>query len=221
VSAGLEAAVKAGAVGLVLLDDPLTLGLRRQIAESSGQAPTADDIHSQGFYRGRRVNVLRNRSSADEPSCRGIRGQGPQGRVEPTPRNRTSVRATRMSLVPIPDRAGAANRADSVQTGRSDPANSESRWAAIRGRVSSILTSKVCWCDPWQNDLKFRPSARRTVKIEPTAQTVRHDVVEDMQAKASTTEMAARRVEGIEGLTPDVGAHAATIGSTSTASPIC
>jgi hypothetical protein len=40
--------------------------------------------------------------------------------------------------------------------------------------------------DPWQNDLKFRPRARRTVKIEPTAQTVRHDVVEDMQPKACT-----------------------------------
>ena len=26
--------------------------------------------------------------------------------------------------------------------------------------------------DPWQNDLKFRPRTRRTVKIEPTAQTV-------------------------------------------------
>jgi hypothetical protein len=34
--------------------------------------------------------------------------------------------------------------------------------------------------DPWQNDLKFRPRARRTVQIDPTAQTVRHDVVEDM-----------------------------------------
>jgi putative ABC transport system substrate-binding protein len=33
VSAGFEAAVKAGTAGLVLLDDPLTLGLRRQIAE--------------------------------------------------------------------------------------------------------------------------------------------------------------------------------------------
>jgi putative ABC transport system substrate-binding protein len=33
VSAGFEAAVKAGVAGLVLLDDPLTLGLRRQIAE--------------------------------------------------------------------------------------------------------------------------------------------------------------------------------------------
>jgi hypothetical protein len=32
-----------------------------------------------------------------------------------------------------------------------------------------------------------------------------------MQAKACTTEMAARRVEWIEGLTPDVGAHAATV----------
>jgi hypothetical protein len=40
--------------------------------------------------------------------------------------------------------------------------------------------------DPWQNDLKFRARTRRTVKIEPTAQTVRHDVVEDMQAKACT-----------------------------------
>jgi putative tryptophan/tyrosine transport system substrate-binding protein len=33
VSAGFEAAVKAGAAGLVLLDDPLTLGLRRQVTE--------------------------------------------------------------------------------------------------------------------------------------------------------------------------------------------
>jgi hypothetical protein len=40
--------------------------------------------------------------------------------------------------------------------------------------------------DPWQNDLKFRPRTRRAVKIESTAQTVRDDVVEDMQAKACT-----------------------------------
>jgi hypothetical protein len=40
--------------------------------------------------------------------------------------------------------------------------------------------------DPWQNDVQFRPRTRRTVKIEPTAQTVRHDVVEDMQAKTCT-----------------------------------
>ena len=33
VSAGFEAAVKAGTAGLVLFDDPLTLGLRQQIAE--------------------------------------------------------------------------------------------------------------------------------------------------------------------------------------------
>jgi hypothetical protein len=32
--------------------------------------------------------------------------------------------------------------------------------------------------DPLQNDLEFRPRARRAVKIEPPAQTVRHDVVE-------------------------------------------
>ena len=38
--------------------------------------------------------------------------------------------------------------------------------------------------EPGQNDLKFRPRAKRTLKIEPAAQTVRHDVVEDMQAKA-------------------------------------
>jgi putative tryptophan/tyrosine transport system substrate-binding protein len=33
VAAGFEAAVKAGTAGLVLLDDPVTLGLRRQIAQ--------------------------------------------------------------------------------------------------------------------------------------------------------------------------------------------
>jgi hypothetical protein len=49
------------------------------------------------------------------------------------------------------------------------------------------------------------------VRLDRVAQTVRHDVVEDMQAKACTAEMAARRVEWIEGLTPDVGCHAATI----------
>jgi hypothetical protein len=37
-----------------------------------------------------------------------------------------------------------------------------------------------------QNDLKFRSRARRTIKIEPAAQSVRYDVVEDMQAKACT-----------------------------------
>ena len=80
-----------------------------------------------------------------------------------------------------------------------------------KSQVSSIFTGMLCRCDPWQNDLKFRPRARRTVKIEPTAQTVCHDVVEDMQAKACTAQMVARREEWIEGLTPDLGAHAATI----------
>jgi hypothetical protein len=59
--------------------------------------------------------------------------------------------------------------------------------------------------------LKFRSRSGRAFKIEPTAQTVRHDVVEDMQAKACTAQMVARREEWIEGLTPDFGAHAATI----------
>ena len=65
--------------------------------------------------------------------------------------------------------------------------------------------------EPGQNDLKFRPRARRTLKIEPAAQTVRHDVVEDMQAKAWAAEIVTRREEWFEGLPPDLGAHAAAI----------
>jgi hypothetical protein len=49
-------------------------------------------------------------------------------------------------------------------------------------RSNHLLSSP----DPWQNDPEFGPRTGRTVKIEPTAQTVRHDVVEDMQAKAGT-----------------------------------
>jgi hypothetical protein len=43
--------------------------------------------------------------------------------------------------------------------------------------------------EPGQNDLKFRSRSRRTLKIELTAQTIRHDVVEDMQAKACTASL--------------------------------
>ena len=46
----------------------------------------------------------------------------------------------------------------------------------MHGNNSQLIQSPVSW----QNDLECRSRAGRTVKIEPTAQTVRHDVVEDM-----------------------------------------
>ena len=75
VSAGFEAAVKARAAGLVLLDESPAPASHR----ARGQVPNADDIHSQGFPRGWRIGVLRYRCSADEPSCRRTRGQDTQG----------------------------------------------------------------------------------------------------------------------------------------------
>jgi len=110
-----------------------------------------------------------------------------------------------LAACPLGAKSAVSKRSTARAYSITSSANGEQR------RASLILTGMVCRCDPWQSYLKFRPRARRTVKIEPTAQTVRHDVVEDMQAKACTAEMAARRVEWIEGVTPDVGAHAATI----------
>ena len=69
----------------------------------------------------------------------------------------------------------------------------------------------LCRCDPWQNDLKFRARARRTVNIELPPETIGDDVVDDMQTEPSAAALAARREERIEGLAPDVSAHAAAI----------
>jgi putative ABC transport system substrate-binding protein len=49
VSAGFEAAMKAGTSGLVLLDDPLTYGLRRQIAELAARFRLPTTYTLRGF----------------------------------------------------------------------------------------------------------------------------------------------------------------------------
>src|SRR5262249_11056109 len=89
--------------------------------------PTADDIHPQRFSGGRWVDFLRNRSSADEPSCRGTCEQDPQGCQARRPPGRAAheIRAGHQS----PFREGAR------------PPNS--RQAAGRCRRGHRMTAKM------------------------------------------------------------------------------
>ena len=49
------------------------------------------------------------------------------------------------------------------------------------------------------------------VKAKPAAQTIRDDAVDDVQAKAGASEVPPRGEERVEGLTPDIRAHAAAV----------
>src|SRR5262245_8149400 len=62
-----------------------------------------------------------------------------------------------------------------------------------------------------QDHFDFRPLAGLAVEAEPAAQTIDHDVVDDMQPEPGAAKIAAGREERIEGLAPDAGTHAAAI----------
>ena len=55
------------------------------------------------------------------------------------------------------------------------------------------------------------PRARLGIKVEPAAEAVGHDAVDDVQAEPGAALVAARREERIEGAAADVEAHAAAI----------
>src|SRR5471030_3020289 len=62
-----------------------------------------------------------------------------------------------------------------------------------------------------QHELDFRSPAGLAVEIDPAAQTVGDDTVDDMQAKAGAAQVATRREKRIESLAPDTVAHAAAV----------
>src|SRR6266436_521902 len=65
--------------------------------------------------------------------------------------------------------------------------------------------------DPGKNHLDSRAAAGFGIEVEPAAETVGHDAVDDMQAEPGTALIAARGEERIERAAADVHAHAAAI----------
>src|SRR6202165_4227019 len=65
--------------------------------------------------------------------------------------------------------------------------------------------------DPGQDDLDSGAAAGLGIEVEPAAQAVGHDRVDDMQAEPGAALVAAGGEERIKGAAPDVEAHAATI----------
>src|SRR6202795_4583490 len=65
--------------------------------------------------------------------------------------------------------------------------------------------------DPGKNHLDSRAAAGLGIEIEPAAETVGHDAVDDMQAEPGAALIATRREERVERTPPDVERHAAAI----------
>src|SRR5258705_9783383 len=64
---------------------------------------------------------------------------------------------------------------------------------------------------PRQDEVEARASARLGIEVEPAAQTVSHDTVDDVQPQAGAALIAACCEKRIEGPAPDVERHAASI----------
>src|ERR1019366_6731407 len=62
-----------------------------------------------------------------------------------------------------------------------------------------------------KDDLDSGAAAGFGIEVEPTAQTVGHDTVDDVQAEAGAALIAPGREERIERTAPDIQPHAATI----------
>jgi hypothetical protein len=78
-------------------------------------------------------------------------------------------------------------------------------------RSDSLSGGKRLRSDSRQEDLEFCPFARLAIETDPATQTIRDDVVDDMEAVASAALVSARREERIERLAPDIEAHATAI----------
>src|SRR5205807_2035935 len=89
----------------------------------------------------------------------------------------------------------------------------ESQSGVLRRRSRSIglLGRLLQRRDTRQDDLDARPRPGLGLEIEPSAETIGDDVVDDVQAEAGAALIAPRREERIEGAAPDVQAHAAAI----------
>src|SRR5207249_290963 len=64
---------------------------------------------------------------------------------------------------------------------------------------------------PRQNDLDSRAAAGFGIEVEPAAEPIGHDAVDDVQAEAGAALIAPCREERIERTAADVEAHAASI----------
>ena len=62
-----------------------------------------------------------------------------------------------------------------------------------------------------QDELNSRSLAGFAIEMQPAAQTIRNDGVDDVQAEAGAASISARREERIERPVPDIEAHAAAI----------
>src|SRR6476646_1617065 len=82
---------------------------------------------------------------------------------------------------------------------------------SIRPNSCALFRCQLQRRDPGQDDLDSRASAGLGIEVEPAAQTVGYDAVDNMQAESSAALIAARREERIERAAPDVEGHAATI----------
>jgi hypothetical protein len=78
-------------------------------------------------------------------------------------------------------------------------------------RAKRLLNTGLCWRHAGKDQLDFRSLAGFAIEIEPAAQAIRDNAVDDMKAEANAASIAARREERIERLAPDIEAHAAAI----------
>src|ERR1700704_4110241 len=65
--------------------------------------------------------------------------------------------------------------------------------------------------NPGKDDLDTRAAAGLGMEVEPAAQTIGYDTVDDMQAQPGASLTATRREKRIQRPAPDVETHAATI----------
>src|ERR1700689_1656356 len=95
------------------------------------------------------------------------------------------------------------------------PARSSRRpcasWPTATSKIGPSFRGLLQRRHPRKDDLDSRPLPGFGIEVEPAAQAIGHDAVDDMQAKSGTALIAARREERVECTTPDVEAHAATI----------
>src|SRR5262245_36834850 len=79
------------------------------------------------------------------------------------------------------------------------PRERSSASAALRGH------------DPGEEHLDLGALARFAIETEPATQAICDDVVDDVQSEPGAAEIAPRREKRIEGLMPDVEAHATAV----------
>ena len=133
----------------------------------------------------------------------------------PMPIRCSAARARSASASPAPSPIRAATMNGTALVGKASQIFgatlrklADDRLAAARARYSAACSSGA---DARQDDLDPRAAARLGIEIEPAAQPVGHDAVDDVQAEPGAALVAPRREERIERAAAHVEAHAATI----------